>query len=183
MTKAAWLQSTDPQKMLESLGKKATERKLPLFACACCRRIWDLLPECVMVSGEDHEGCRQAVVRAEGYADGQATANELIDFSDGPLWTYSAPAAFMAAASRLLDVFASAGKDSAWRASSIALLARAAYDQRILPACILDNLRLGVLADALEESGCAEADLVEHLRSPGPHVRGCWALDLLLANK
>jgi RNA-directed DNA polymerase len=35
------------------------------------------------------------------------------------------------------------------------------------------------LADALEENG-ASGELLEHLRSPGPHVRGCWALDLVL---
>ena len=39
---------------------------------------------------------------------------------------------------------------------------------------------LPVLADALEEAGCTEEALLAHLRGPGPHVRGCWALDLLL---
>jgi hypothetical protein len=37
-----------------------------------------------------------------------------------------------------------------------------------------------VLADALEEAGCADAEILTHLRGPGPHVRGCWALDLVL---
>ncbi len=37
-----------------------------------------------------------------------------------------------------------------------------------------------VLADALEEAGCDEAELLEHCRTPGEHVRGCWALDALL---
>ena len=41
--------------------------------------------------------------------------------------------------------------------------------------------RMPILADALEDAGCAAADLLTHLRSPGPHVRGCWALDLILA--
>jgi hypothetical protein len=40
---------------------------------------------------------------------------------------------------------------------------------------------LPVLADALEDAGCTEAELLGHLRSPGPHVRGCWALDLILS--
>ena len=39
---------------------------------------------------------------------------------------------------------------------------------------------LPILADALEEAGSADADLLGHLRGPGPHVRGCWAVDLLL---
>jgi hypothetical protein len=59
-------------------------------------------------------------------------------------------------------------------------LARAAYEDRLVPSGSLDATRLVVLADALEESGCAEAGLLGHLRSAGPHVRGCWALDLLL---
>ncbi len=39
---------------------------------------------------------------------------------------------------------------------------------------------LPVLSDALEEAGCTDADLLAHLRSAGPHVRGCWALDLII---
>jgi hypothetical protein len=37
-----------------------------------------------------------------------------------------------------------------------------------------------VLADALEEAGCTDEDILGHLRDPGPHVRGCWVIDLLL---
>jgi hypothetical protein len=39
---------------------------------------------------------------------------------------------------------------------------------------------LPVLADALEEAGCTDADLLAHCRSGGGHLRGCWAVDLLL---
>jgi hypothetical protein len=59
-------------------------------------------------------------------------------------------------------------------------LAKVAYDEREMPAGTLDASRLAVLADALEEAGCTDADLLGHLRGPGPHVRGCWAVDLLL---
>lgn len=44
----------------------------------------------------------------------------------------------------------------------------------------LDPTNLLVLADALEDAGCDGGELLGHLRSPGPHVRGCWALDLVL---
>jgi hypothetical protein len=44
----------------------------------------------------------------------------------------------------------------------------------------LDPLTLCALADALEEAGCSDEALPSHLRSAGPHVRGCWALDLIL---
>jgi hypothetical protein len=67
--------------------------------------------------------------------------------------------------------------------AQVVALAQAAYDQRELPADTLDAARLAVLADALEEAGCADDDLLGHLRGPGPHVRGCWVVDLLLGKE
>jgi hypothetical protein len=67
--------------------------------------------------------------------------------------------------------------------ASVLSLARVAYDERHIPSGHLDNARLAVLSDALEEAGCTDADLLGHLRSPGPHVRGCWALDLILGKE
>jgi hypothetical protein len=68
----------------------------------------------------------------------------------------------------------------AWNNGTVRRLAEAAYEDRELPSGRLDPARLAVLADALEEAGCTEADLLDHLRRPGPHVRGCFVLDLLL---
>jgi hypothetical protein len=65
----------------------------------------------------------------------------------------------------------------------VVALAQAAYDQRELPAGTLDLARLAVLADALEDAGCDQPDLLAHLRRAGPHIRGCWALDLLLGKQ
>jgi len=70
--------------------------------------------------------------------------------------------------------------DPGWLTPTVTSLATAAYTERILPSGELDPARLTVLADALEEVGWQDADILGHLRSPGPHVRGCWALDLLL---
>jgi hypothetical protein len=66
------------------------------------------------------------------------------------------------------------------RTPLVASLGTPAYEERDLPSGHLDPGRLAVLSDALEEAGCTDADLLSHLRSPGPHVRGCWALDLVL---
>lgn len=65
MTEAEWLACTNPYKMLDFLGQRASQRKLRLFACACCRRIWHLLPD---------ERSRWAVEFGERLADGEESA-------------------------------------------------------------------------------------------------------------
>jgi hypothetical protein len=70
-----------------------------------------------------------------------------------------------------------------WLTPTVSNLARAAYEERIMPSGELDLARLAVLSDALEEAGCDDADILNHLRSPGPHVRGCWVVDLVLGKK
>jgi hypothetical protein len=64
----------------------------------------------------------------------------------------------------------------AWNGGTVTRLAAAVYDERAFD-------RLPVLADALEDAGCADQEVLSHLRGPGPHVRGCWALDLLLGKQ
>jgi hypothetical protein len=68
----------------------------------------------------------------------------------------------------------------AWNDTAVVRLAQAAYQERHLPEGTLDNGRLAVLADALEEAGCTDAEILGHLRGSGPHVRGCWPVDLCL---
>jgi hypothetical protein len=70
-----------------------------------------------------------------------------------------------------------------WSDSTVRKLAEAAYNERQLPEGTLDPSRLALLADALEDAGCTEAHLLHHLRSPGPHCRGCWAADLVLGKE
>jgi hypothetical protein len=59
-----------------------------------------------------------------------------------------------------------------WNGGTIPSMAQGIYDNQTF-----DGLPL--LGDALEEAGCTDAGLLGHLRGPGPHVRGCWVLDLL----
>ena len=70
--------------------------------------------------------------------------------------------------------------DPACRTSAVVSLAKQAYEARSLPSGELDRQRLAKLADMLEQSGCTESPILDHLREPGLHVRGCWALDLVL---
>ena len=43
-----------------------------------------------------------------------------------------------------------------------------------------DFVPMPILADALQDAGCEDAAILTHLRGDAPHVRGCWALDLIL---
>jgi hypothetical protein len=76
--------------------------------------------------------------------------------------------------------------DPRWRTPAVVSLARAAYEERSPPDqvrsgwLILERPRLLILADALEEAGADDAEILGHLRRPEEHVRGCWCVDLLL---
>lgn len=63
--------------------------------------------------------------------------------------------------------------DPAWLTSDVVALAWGIYAKRTFEL-------LPILGDALQDAGCENADILTHLRGPGPHVRGCWALDLVL---
>jgi hypothetical protein len=60
-----------------------------------------------------------------------------------------------------------------WHDGLLVSIARQMYDGR-------DFSDMPVLADALEEAGCTDADILAHCRGRWPHVRGCWVVDLLL---
>jgi hypothetical protein len=60
-----------------------------------------------------------------------------------------------------------------WNDGCIVRIGQAIYDERAFD-------RMPILADALEDAGCDNADILNHCREPGEHVRGCWVVDLLL---
>jgi hypothetical protein len=64
----------------------------------------------------------------------------------------------------------------AWRTSTAVALAQQMYDSR-------DFSTMPILADALQDAGCDNADVLAHCRGPGPHVRGCWVVDLVLGKE
>ena len=68
MTESDWLSATDLAPMLEFLRDSASDRKLRLFACGCCRRVTHRMPD---------PRSRHAVEVTERFADGLATADEL----------------------------------------------------------------------------------------------------------
>ncbi len=63
--------------------------------------------------------------------------------------------------------------DPAWRTDAAVGVAAQMYGRR-------DFAAMPVLADALEDAGCDDEDILGHCRGPGVHVRGCWVVDLVL---
>jgi hypothetical protein len=72
--------------------------------------------------------------------------------------------------------FRSVTLDPSWRSPTTTSLANVIYAERRF-----DDMP--VLADALEEAGCTNDDILDHCRGPGPHVRGCWVVDLILGKQ
>jgi hypothetical protein len=70
-----------------------------------------------------------------------------------------------------------------WNGGTIPVLARALYQHPVTAQGQLSADRMAILADALEEAGCARDDIRDHLRGPGPHVLGCWVVDQILGKQ
>jgi hypothetical protein len=66
--------------------------------------------------------------------------------------------------------------DPRWRTADAVGLARGIYEDRAFD-------RLPLLADALMDAGCADEQVLGHCPSDGPHVRGCWVVDLVLGKE
>jgi hypothetical protein len=227
MTEAEWLACEDPELMVIHIVNrkgKVPSRKMRLFACACCRRMWSKIPD---------QPCKTAVEVAERFADAEVSRRSLAEiaavseqfrlsnYNDNSALHQAAAGACCAVwpirskheafdtgtqASRWTRGIADEGErreslahcwlmrdlfgnpfrplsvDPVGLTSEVPALAQTAYDERVLPSGELDIARLAVLSDALEEAGRTDA-LLTHLRSPGPHVRGCWALDLILGKR
>jgi hypothetical protein len=63
-----------------------------------------------------------------------------------------------------------------WRTSDVTAMARGMYETR-------DFAAMPILADALQDAGCENAEVLEHCRGLGPHIRGCWVVDLILGKE
>jgi hypothetical protein len=188
---------------------KGGRRKLRLLACACCRRLWHLAKTDKgrrgvevaeryadgLAGKEELRAARE--VDEPGWDDlwsaAQYALKEKPQEATGPMalhhYLLGGAGTDVAEERRgqcglIRETFGNPFRPvtvkPAWQAPQVAALAQAAYDRRELPAGTLDPARLAVLANALEDAGFDQTDLLDHLRGPGPHVRGCWVIDLLL---
>jgi hypothetical protein len=215
MTEAEWLEGRDPALMLEFLRDKSSDRKLKLFAVACCRRIEWILADSrsrqAMVAAEgcaeqlDPKGTRGALKQARrralaahtlaGSVATQAIV-QLVKLMDGPAWCGGVEKVARAVASAALeeglsewdqervgqaalvrDLFGNPFRpvvlDPGWLTPTVSSIAKRVDEERDFEA-------LPILADALEDAGCADAVVLNHCREPGVHFRGCWLIDHLL---
>ncbi len=60
-----------------------------------------------------------------------------------------------------------------WQTNTAVAIARRMYESR-------DFSAIPILADALQDAGCDSGAILNHCRGDGPHVRGCWVVDLVL---
>jgi hypothetical protein len=210
MDESAWLIGANPTRMLEFVSTTSSERKLRLFACACCRRIFHPFQSERQVKPVDAAerfaegvineaalnivrgawpGRNRQFLGGREHCEFGAIAGVLErDVKKGTGQAMRMVSAMGASPRAVLhcifgNPFQPIRLDPAWLAWSdgtVSHLAVAAHAERILPRGELDSARLGVLADALEDAGCTDSVILGHLRDPGPHYCGCWAVDLLL---
>jgi hypothetical protein len=64
----------------------------------------------------------------------------------------------------------------AWRASQRFSLAQSIYDYRRF-------IDMPILGDGMQKAGCTDANILNHCRQPGEHVRGCWVVDMILGKE
>jgi hypothetical protein len=203
MTEAEWLVCEDPRRMLGHVGRKLSQRKMLLFGAAIVRRH----PEWLDLYGA-RDALVQVELYAEGQASERELVAELARLPQilGALPRLDAVAVSFVCdwlqrlddrlstrererciqADLLRDIagnpFRPVRLDPAWLEAGNGLavrLARVALDERIGSEGHLDNTRLAIVADALEDAGCGDGQVLSHLHGPGLHVRGCWVLDLL----
>ncbi|VTR93315.1 Uncharacterized protein OS=Sorangium cellulosum (strain So ce56) GN=sce5710 PE=4 SV=1 [Gemmata massiliana] len=220
MTEAEWLACEESDAMIQLPAGKKSDRKLRLFAVACCDRISHLIPtepsrHCVEVArrladGSERPGERRAAVIAAMADEGTTSAAACVSavsayeaairtadhaavavareqypelYESGeriPEWYDVIGIESIAQCVLLREIFGNPFRpvvfSPSWRTSTAVALAAQMYESREFGA-------LPILADALQDAGCDNADVLNHGRGEGPHVRGCWVVDSVLGKE
>ena len=185
MTEAEWDAGADPWP-LDHMGHQASQRRVWLLFCGVLRMLGKRAPRHLS----------RLIDSIERYADGgmdearlKQVCAPIMDIRPTDPWsTYNDLKRIQARKKRNRRLLVAAHRDIlampmrpvalppawlAWNDGAIRKLAQSIYDARAFD-------RLPLLADALEDAGCTDADILSHCRTPGEHVRGCWVVDLLL---
>jgi hypothetical protein len=209
MTEAEWLSGGDPERMMTHVRTRKLygprRRRHLLLNVALCRHIWHLLIDersrahvesverradgrkpggepatgfaasdaCFDLSPKDQRACYAANVASSSDKDGRGSFYFLG-------YVIEPDERDRIAQSVLLDLYGNPFRpvtlDPALLTSTVTALARQMYETR-------DFSAMPILADALQDAGCENAEILDHCRGPGPHVRGCWVVDLVLGKE
>jgi len=209
ITELVWLNGTDPMPLLRHIQKKGSVRKMRLLAVIPARLRWAEIPEKpfrqAIETAERHaDGCATdaelAAYREQlyGYLGFQfpggispetnrivhhlafttTYAPTLRPLVPGGTWTYCVSLVGETLCPIIRDIFGNPFRPVAfspeWRTDTAVELARQMYESR-------DFSAMPILADALQDAGCDNEDILKHCRDANqPHVRGCWVVDLVL---
>ncbi|WP_020476417.1 hypothetical protein [Zavarzinella formosa] len=217
MTEAEWLSNNDVIKLLAHLNRPPDDRKLRLYAIACCRDVWDHLTEPASRDGiewaerfadgldsRDAEYTRlekaSMEVFAKYYREWSATPPDEVGWRGLNDLTEAVHLAWavmnferakpyqsdlrrheqLITSRHVYEVFVNPFRPvtflAEWRTSTVLALAQQMYDSR-------DFSAMPLLAEALQNSGCEDEAVLTHCRGLGPHVRGCWVVDLILGKE
>jgi hypothetical protein len=208
LTETWWRNFTHPSMVLWRL-QPGSARKLRLFACACGRHVWHLLEDersrqAIEAAEAWADGLLSAGELRQRRLAAEAAEQDVRRRRRSYKFTFAARVAILAAwrskelvpqaaynvlwvdgaatphlCDLLRDIFNPCRRtpiDPAWLTwndGTVKKIAQAIYDERRFAD-------LPILADALEDAGCAHAEILAHCRGSRPHVRGCWVVDLLL---
>ena len=206
MTELEWQTAFEPHAMLEFLQKsvRVSARKLRLFAVACSQRVWPLI-DCLgrtavelaeafadgLAGPEELRAARLACQGAGGQAAWYAAATTPMIAARNAARSAQAgiancalhgslPEELFAQARLVREIFGDHFRqffvDPAWLTPGVVKLAQMFYTDRAFD-------QMPRLADDLEKAGCDDHEFLSHCRGPGPHVRGCWTLDLVLGKE
>jgi hypothetical protein len=207
---AEWQTCEQPTLLLQCLGffhRPNSARKRRLLACAICRIYWAQIPDArcrraVEAAERLADGLLGEAERKAALAGAEQVVRAAHSRSAFPESEWAFRTCYTLREPILLNsilyhthVFVEDGRrgcalvreifgepfrpaalDPAWRVwngGDLPRLAQAIYDERAFD-------RLPILADALEDAGCAEERILAHCRRSAEHVRGCWVVDLLL---
>ncbi len=208
MTEEEWFGSADARRLAAFAAMMMSARKLRLFMVAWCRHNWDRIANPLIrhaaelaeqfADGNAHKKQLEALFdEARAIIAGtpaghllwtnSAQMGDCVDrFCIGDVGDLPAPiddrgAAYRARQLVRADIFRDiAGNpfrrvkfDKRWRTETATLLARQMYESR-------DFSAMPILADALQDAGCSNTDVLNHCHGAGLHVRGCWVVDLVL---
>jgi hypothetical protein len=158
MTEAEWLSCDDVEQLVRSLDRSRHSRQLLLFHVCCFERLTNLLVK---------EETKRAIELLAHYADHSIDVEPVTPQSGG----------YIKQICLLRDIvgdhFRHVTLHTSWLTSTVVALATGIYAERAFD-------RMPILADALQDAGCDNDEILNHCRGKGVHVRGCWVLDRLL---